>query len=32
MAVIAINDWNRLAITFRTFAGTYQPVKGHSTE
>ena len=27
MAVIAINGWNRLAITFRTVAGSYQPVK-----
>lgn len=25
MAVIAINGWNRLAITFRSQAGTYQP-------
>lgn len=25
MAVIAINGWNRLAISFRTEAGTYQP-------
>lgn len=25
MAVIVINGWNRLAITFRTVAGTYQP-------
>ncbi len=25
MAVIAINGWNRLAIGFRTVAGTYQP-------
>jgi AhpD family alkylhydroperoxidase len=25
MAVIAINGWNRLAITFRSFAGTYHP-------
>ncbi len=25
MAVIAINGWNRLAITFRSLAGTYQP-------
>ena len=25
MAVIAINGWNRLAISFRTVAGTYQP-------
>jgi AhpD family alkylhydroperoxidase len=26
MAVIAINGWNRLAISFRAVAGTYQPV------
>jgi hypothetical protein len=25
MAVIAINGWNRLAISFREIAGTYQP-------
>ena len=25
MAAIAINGWNRLAITFRTVAGSYQP-------
>ncbi|MBV6433795.1 MAG: hypothetical protein IANPNBLG_04022 [Bryobacteraceae bacterium] len=25
MAVIAINGWNRLAVSFRTVAGTYQP-------
>jgi AhpD family alkylhydroperoxidase len=25
MAVIAINGWNRLAISFRTVPGTYQP-------
>ena len=25
MAVITINGWNRLAIAFRTEAGTYQP-------
>jgi len=25
MAVIAINGWNRLAISFRAVAGTYQP-------
>lgn len=24
-AIIAINGWNRLALTFRTVAGTYQP-------
>lgn len=27
MAVIAINGWNRLAATFRTAPGTYQPRK-----
>ena len=27
-AVVAINSWNRLAITFRTVPGTYQPRKG----
>ncbi len=25
LAIIAINGWNRLAISFRTIAGTYQP-------
>jgi alkylhydroperoxidase family enzyme len=25
LAVIAINGWNRLAISFRTEPGTYQP-------
>lgn len=25
MAIVAINGWNRLAISFRTEAGTYQP-------
>jgi len=25
MAVIAINGWNRLAVSFRALAGTYQP-------
>lgn len=28
MAVIAINGWNRLAATFRTPAGSYEPRKG----
>ena len=28
MAVIAINGWNRLAVSFRAVAGTYQPVSG----
>lgn len=27
MAIIAINGWNRLAISFRTVPGTYQPSK-----
>lgn len=27
MTIIAINGWNRLAIAFRTKAGTYQPKK-----
>ncbi len=30
MAVIAINSWNRLGISFRTPAGTYEPAKQHS--
>lgn len=30
MAVIAINSWNRLAISFRALAGTYEPATGHS--
>jgi alkylhydroperoxidase family enzyme len=25
MAVVAINGWNRLAISFRSVPGTYQP-------
>lgn len=29
MAVIAINSWNRLSVSFRAEAGTYQPT-GHS--
>ena len=29
MAVIAINGWNRLAISFRALAGTYQPAAAH---
>ncbi len=29
MAVIAINGWNRLAITFRSLAGTYHPGEHH---
>ncbi|HEV2248514.1 MAG TPA: carboxymuconolactone decarboxylase family protein [Terriglobia bacterium] len=27
MAIIAINSWNRLAVSFRTVPGTYQPAK-----
>lgn len=27
MAVVAINGWNRLAISFRTVPGTYEPAK-----
>lgn len=27
LAVVAINGWNRLAISFRTVPGTYQPAK-----
>ena len=27
IAIIAINGWNRLAITFRAVPGTYQPAK-----
>lgn len=27
MAIIAINGWNRLSVSFRTPAGTYQPKK-----
>jgi alkylhydroperoxidase family enzyme len=25
MAIVAINGWNRLAISFRTVPGTYEP-------
>lgn len=28
MAIIAINGWNRLAVSFRALAGTYQPAVG----
>jgi alkylhydroperoxidase family enzyme len=28
LAVVAINGWNRLAISFRTVPGTYQPPMG----
>lgn len=27
LAIVAINGWNRLSISFRTEAGTYQPSK-----
>jgi len=27
MAIIAINSWNRLAVPFRTVAGSYQPAQ-----
>ena len=30
LATIAINGWNRLAIPFRSEAGTYQPPKAHA--
>lgn len=30
MAVIAINSWNRMAVSFRTVAGTYEPAARHS--
>lgn len=30
MAIIATNSWNRLAISFRTLAGTYEPAKGRA--
>jgi len=29
LAVVAINGWNRLAISFRTELGTYQPATHH---
>ena len=29
MAVVAINGWNRLAVSFRTEPGTYQPHRDH---
>ena len=31
MAVIAINGWNRLAISFREVAGSYQPALSQGT-
>jgi len=30
MIAVAINGWNRLAIAFRTEAGTYQPTQRHA--
>lgn len=30
LAVVAINGWNRLSISFRTPAGTYQPPAKHT--
>jgi AhpD family alkylhydroperoxidase len=30
LAVVQINGWNRLAISFRAPAGTYQPAQDHS--
>ena len=32
MAIIAINGWNRLAISFRTVPGTYQPAKENNVK
>ena len=29
LALVAINGWNRLAISLRTEAGTYQPTRHH---
>ncbi len=29
LALVAINGWNRLAISFRTEPGTYQPTGHH---
>jgi AhpD family alkylhydroperoxidase len=29
MAIVAINGWNRLAVSFRTEPGTYQPRAAH---
>src|ERR1051326_6120173 len=31
LALIAINGWNRLAISFRAVAGTYQPAPAHQS-
>jgi alkylhydroperoxidase family enzyme len=32
LAIIAINGWNRLAISFRTVPGTYQPAKENNVK
>lgn len=32
MAVIVINGWNRLAISFRTVPGTYQPARKNNVK
>lgn len=32
MAIIAINSWNRLSVSFRKEAGTYQPEHGHTAQ
>jgi AhpD family alkylhydroperoxidase len=32
MAVIAINGWNRLAVSFRALAGAYQPAAHHEAD
>ncbi len=32
MAIIAINCWNRLAVSFRSLAGTYEPRAKQKTE
>ncbi len=37
MAIVAINGWNRLAVSFRAVAGTYQPpsvgtIQEHATK
>ncbi len=31
LAIVAINGWNRLAISFRAVPGTYQPKAAHSS-
>ncbi len=32
LAIVAINGWNRLAVSFRTVPGTYQPKQKEKTE